>query len=144
MEASAESFSLPKQFDVVFAGDLIEHLSNPGLFLSCARKQLRPGGRLIITTPNAFNIFSIAEKFSKGEPTVNPDHTCYFNSKTLEQLLQKNGWKVERVDFIYTLGDLHRESWKKKVLNGIYWLFSKMTPRLVETLAVTATPTLAV
>lgn len=140
LHASAESFSMDKKFDVVFAGDLIEHLSNPGLFLACAKQQIVPNGRLILSTPNAFNLFNISEKFSKGEPTVNSDHTCYFNSKTLQQLLRKNGWHVERTDFIYSLGVLHSESWKKKVLNGIYWLFSLLTPRFVETLVVVAVP----
>ncbi|MBU6214869.1 methyltransferase domain-containing protein [Patescibacteria group bacterium] len=138
--ASAESFSLPKKFDVIFAGDLIEHLSNPGLFLESARRHLMPGGRLILSTPNAFNLFNIAEKFSKGEPTVNPDHTCYFNDKTLRQLLQKNGWRVRETGWIYSLGKLHRESWKKKALNGIYRLCSRFTPRFIETLVVVAEP----
>ncbi|MBI5405870.1 class I SAM-dependent methyltransferase [Candidatus Kaiserbacteria bacterium] len=140
LRASAESFSLNKRFDVIFAGDLIEHLSNPGLFLAHAKQHLAPGGRLILSTPNAFNLFNIAEKFSKGEPTVNADHTCYFNEKTLRQSLRKNGWRVERIDFVYSLGVLHRESWKKKILNGMYWLLSLFTPRFIETLAVVAVP----
>ncbi len=139
-QANAESFSIDKKFDVVFAGDLIEHLSNHGLFLDCAKRQLAPGGRLILTTPNAFNLFNIAEKFSKGEPTVNADHTCYFNDKTLRHLLKKNGWRIERVDVVYSLGKLHHESWKKKVLNGVYWLFSLFTSRFVETLVAVAVP----
>lgn len=140
VRASAEDFSIPETFDLIFAGDLIEHLSNPGKFLDSARRHIVPNGKLVLTTPNAFNLFNIAEKFSKGEPTVNPDHTCYFNDKTLSVLLRKNGWRTESIAYVYSLELSHKESWKKKVLNAIYWGVSKVTPSFVETLVVVAVP----
>lgn len=97
-EASAEDFSFPVKFDVIFAGDLIEHLSNPGLFLECCKKHLKQNGRLILTTPNTFNLFNIAEKLTKREPTINEDHTLYFNDKTLLRLLVKNGMSACEVN----------------------------------------------
>lgn len=136
--ANAESFSLGRTFDVIFAGDVIEHLSNPGQFLDAARGHLAPGGRLILTTPNTFNLFNLTEKLTKDEPTVNPDHTFYFNRKTLGVLLGKNGWKVDSVGYLYTLGALHEESWKKKLLNVIYGALAQFTPKFVETLVVVA------
>jgi SAM-dependent methyltransferase len=139
--ASAESFDLGGElFDLVFAGDLIEHLPNPGLFLGAAARHLAPGGRLVITTPNAFNLFNLFEKLSKREPTVNPDHTCYFNEKTLRQLFVKCGWSVDEVRFVYSLGVRHRESWKKKVQNLFYRLLAIFTDKFVETIVVVASP----
>ncbi|QQR82379.1 class I SAM-dependent methyltransferase [Candidatus Campbellbacteria bacterium] len=138
VKASAESFSIDKKFDVIFAGDLIEHLSNPGLFLNTSAKHIQPHGRLIITTPNCFNLFNITEKISKGEPTVNHDHTCYFNSKTLKQLLEKNGWEVVSVGYIYSLDVEYVESLKKKLLNMLYWILSTFTDVYMETLVVIA------
>ncbi len=137
-EGSAESFNLPISPDIIFAGDLIEHLSNPGLFLGSSSKHLKPNGKLIITTPNCFSLFNLAEKLTKTEPTVNKDHTCYFNLKTLTQLLNKNGWQVESVGYIYTLDVLYKESWKKKLLNLIYNLVSHITPKFLETIVVIA------
>ena len=139
-ESGAENFSFPVKFDLIIAGDLIEHLSNPGLFLDACRKQLTPGGRLLLTTPNTFNLFNMAEKLMKREPTVNSDHTFYFNSKTLRKLLEKNGFKTTEVSFLYTLGYDYQESWKKKVLNALYWFLAKFTDKFVETLVVVATP----
>ena len=136
---SAESFALPIQFDVIFAGDLIEHLPNPGLFLDRVRAHLKPGGRLILTTPNCFNLFSIAEKFSKGEPSVNRDHTCYFNERTLRQLLGKCGFVTIEHSFMWRLDVEYTESWKKKILNVFYLLIGTFTPRFLETLVVVAT-----
>jgi 2-polyprenyl-3-methyl-5-hydroxy-6-metoxy-1,4-benzoquinol methylase len=100
---SAEKFSLDNPVDIIFASDLIEHLSNPGLFLDASRRNIVNGGKLIITTPNTFSLFNIIEKFFKAEPTVNKDHTCYFNKKTITQLLQKNQWEVLDIDYIYSL-----------------------------------------
>jgi 2-polyprenyl-3-methyl-5-hydroxy-6-metoxy-1,4-benzoquinol methylase len=139
LKGSAEDFDFtPVSFDIIFAGDLIEHLSNPGLFLGAVRKNLKPAGRLIITTPNCFNLFNIVEKFSKGEPTVNHDHTCYFNDKTIKQLLVKNGFTNISFSYIYSLDLTHKESVKKKILNCLYWILSRATPRYLETLVVIA------
>lgn len=137
-ESSAENFAFPVTFNVIFAGDLIEHLSNPGLFLQCCKRHLKPDGKLILTTPNAFNLFNIAEKFTKREPTTNSDHTFYFNSKVLRTLLRKNGMDAAEVSFLYTLECPHRESFKKKALNALYWLLSTRTDKFVETLVVVA------
>lgn len=135
---SAESFDIGKNFDIIFAGDLIEHLSNPGLFLQSALRHSNKDTKLVITTPNCFNLFNLTEKISKQEPTVNSDHTSYFNSKTISQLMNKNDWQVISVDYIYTLDVEYKESWKKRFINVMYWIISKFTNKYLETLVVTA------
>ena len=137
-EASAEDFLISTTFDSIFAGDLIEHLSNPGLFLGNSKKHLKPDGRLIITTPNCFSLFNLTEKITKYEPTVNKDHTCYFNHKTISQLLGKNGLSVESAGYLYSLDVEFKESWKKKVLNILYKFISIFTPKYLETIVVVA------
>ena len=138
LRKSAEDFSLPERFSLVFAGDLIEHLSNPGLFLKRADEHLEPSGRIILTTPNAFNLFSLIEKVVKGEPTVNKDHTCYFNLRTLKQLLKKNGWKINEVHYLYSLELPFEESLWKKLQNALYKLLSLFTTSYLETFVVVA------
>jgi len=44
------------QYDIIGAADVLEHLSNVGLFLSGARAFMRPDDRLLITTPNAYSM----------------------------------------------------------------------------------------
>lgn len=137
-KVSAEDFSLNRKFEIIFAGDLIEHLSNPGMFLNSCKKHLEKNGKLIITTPNTFNLFNIAGKIMNTEPVVNYDHTCYYNSKTITQLLKKNGWGVESVSYLYSLGVKHKESIKKKILNLIYWTLSLFTVKYMETMVIVA------
>jgi len=133
---SAESFLLPVKFDLIFAADLIEHLSNPGLFLESCFKNLSDDGLLILTTPNCYNLFNIIEKFSKYEPTVNPDHTCYFSLKTLKVLLKKNNFGIKNNAYVYTLNSNYKESWKKKIINMIYYLLGFVTDKFMETIVV--------
>jgi SAM-dependent methyltransferase len=137
-KAPAESFSFSQKFDVIFLGDVIEHLVNPGLFLENARKHLAPGGRLVMTTPNTFNLYNIAGKLTRTEPVVNADHTCYFNTRTLQVLLEKCDFSVQKFGFMYTLDYTHVESLKKKVLNLAYYILSLFTPKFYETLVVVA------
>jgi len=137
-KASAENFDFGVQFDVIFAGDLIEHLSNPGLFLDSCARNLRKDGRLIITTPNCFNLYNVAEKFIKSEPEVNSDHTFYFNRTVLEKLLEKNGWQPESFAYLDDAEDKYTQSFKRRVLYFLYKLFSLFTPKFTETLVIVA------
>jgi 2-polyprenyl-3-methyl-5-hydroxy-6-metoxy-1,4-benzoquinol methylase len=137
-KAAAENFNFNRKFDIVFAGDLIEHLINPGLFLENAKQHTAENGRLIMTTPNTFNLFVLVGKLTRPEPVINSDHTFYFNRRTIQVLLEKCGWEVEFFGFMYTLDYTHKESLKKKFLNLIYRFLSFFTPKYYETLVVVA------
>ena len=52
-EGSAEAIPLPDaSVDVIVSFETIEHLTTPDLFVKECRRVLRPGGQLIISTPN--------------------------------------------------------------------------------------------
>ena len=91
--ANAETMDLGETFDVIVAGDLIEHLSNPGLFLERARLHLRRDGLLCIVTPNPWSMNAVAKAVLKIETRINPEHTCWFDPSTLKQLLQRYGFE---------------------------------------------------
>ena len=81
-------------FEVVIAGDIIEHLSNPGLMLQGIKPLMKPDGLLIVSTPNAFGVASWI-KFVRGRFREGAQHVLCFNSITLRQLLERNGFEVE-------------------------------------------------
>lgn len=94
--ANAETFNLKKKFDVIFAGELIEHLSNPGLFLQSSKRHLKEKGLLILTTPNTFytpRLLGCISKFN-DDPIVNKEHTNWFSPSTLKTLLTRERFKV--------------------------------------------------
>lgn len=133
---SAESFEIQMKFDVITALDLIEHLPNPGLFLDSCKRHLKPNGRLILTTPNAFNFFSIIEKMTHDEPRVNSDHTCYFNKTTLRQLAQKTNLYTEEIGYVESIDIDKQKNIKRIILRIAYKLLLKITPKFSETLIV--------
>lgn len=92
---NAESFYFPEPFDTIVAGELIEHLSNPGKFLQRCREHLKPGGRLILTTPYPFALFNILYSILKFPRTCsNTEHTCWFCPQTLMELARRHGFRV--------------------------------------------------
>lgn len=98
---SAESFELPAKFDTIVAGEVIEHLANPGLFLQRARWHLNDGGVIVLTTPNPFSIAYFLYAFLKFPRTCqNPEHTCWFCPRTMVELSGRNGLRISRFELI--------------------------------------------
>lgn len=82
--------------EVILCGEVLEHLSNPGWFLTRLRAQY-PGVPVLISVPNAFS--TIAQSWlKKGFENVNEDHVAWYSPKTLSVLLERAG---------YTTGDLY-------------------------------------
>lgn len=92
--ADATDMSLDVTADTVVAGELIEHVDNPGGLVASARDHLRPGGRLVITTPNPWAVVHLRRLFT-GKHHVNEEHVAWFGPIVLEQLLERYGFRVE-------------------------------------------------
>lgn len=100
--ADATNFDLGQNFDVVVAGELIEHLANPAGFLACAKRHLVPDGLLVLTTPNAQGLCYCLQNLILGHELENPDHVCFYTPRTLACLLRKCGF--EMVNAVYIAG----------------------------------------
>ncbi|MDQ4121813.1 MAG: class I SAM-dependent methyltransferase [Acidobacteriota bacterium] len=121
---SLQEVPLNKTFDVIIAGEMIEHLSNPGLFLRGIQRFMNPQTNLIITTINAYcgmRMFTYGLRGRGGahEP-VHPDHVAYYSFSTLKVLVERHDLKVKRFAF-YNTGEEHRKlaPWKQKLANDI-------------------------
>jgi len=109
-----------RKFDVCVAGELIEHLANPGLFLRSARNLLKEDGILLITTPNVFtlgNVLRILKYMFHIESKVNKEHRAWYCFATLRQLLESAGFKVE---YISSMRPEREPGWKILVKDKIY------------------------
>ena len=83
--------------DVVVNFQVIEHLWDQGQFVAECLRVLRPGGVLLMSTPNRIT-------FSPGRDTpINPFHTRELNAAELTELLTDAG---------FGRGDARRLSWR--------------------------------
>lgn len=86
-----------KKYDFVISQDVIEHAPDPKDFLEeLAKLVQRPGGKLIIGTPNATYIDPSNAVDQKGH-LHQPFHRHILSDKYLQELLQQNEFVVERV-----------------------------------------------
>lgn len=102
--ADATDFEMDERFEVVVAGDIIEHLADFEGFLESVKQHIEPSGIFIITTPNVYFFRRWLLTLLNGEAPVNPQHTCWFDAVTLKQLLNRYGFELESLD--YTSGEL--------------------------------------
>lgn len=115
---------LQRTFEVIVAGEMIEHLSNPGLFLKGIQRFMSSGTQLLITTINAycgmrFFYYGLRGKRGTAEP-VHPDHVAYFSYSTLMLLIERHGLLVEDLLF-YDMGIEHRphNKWYVNAANDV-------------------------
>lgn len=82
------------EFDWVVAGELIEHVDNPGGLLDATAQLCAPGGTLLISTPNARRLMDVVHA-ALGREILHPDHVALYSVRTLAVLLARHGWRVE-------------------------------------------------
>jgi 2-polyprenyl-3-methyl-5-hydroxy-6-metoxy-1,4-benzoquinol methylase len=82
-------------FDVIATFHVIEHVDSPRSFIHAAAERLRPGGLMVIETPN---IDSLPYKVLKGYwRQFIPEHYFFFDPKTMARLLSDFGLKTQRI-----------------------------------------------
>ncbi|MBI3306013.1 methyltransferase domain-containing protein, partial [Candidatus Nomurabacteria bacterium] len=76
-------------YDLIFAGEIIEHLIDPNKFLSEIKRILKPEGLFIGSTPNAFRYDKRIKLLMGKDPKTFSDltHLQYFSFDSLKQKL---------------------------------------------------------
>ncbi len=94
-------FDLHRKFDVVVAGELIEHVSDQKTFLLNVKKHLRDDGLFILTTPNATSLGIFLRRLFKlhGGISTAREHVLIHDDQTLGRVLDIHGFNV--VEFVY-------------------------------------------
>ena len=91
------TIDIGRTFDVIVAGEIIEHVENPGQMLRNLARHLRPGGDLILTTPNAhFALHMVESMFFDTRYRWQPQHVAWYDPFTLCNMVERCGLKVER------------------------------------------------
>ncbi len=122
-------------FDIVVAGEIIEHIFDTDLFLAEIRRVLKHGGKLLISTPNIaslgrrflllFGISPLVELSPNEHGSVG--HIRYFTFKTLKKILEKHEFKilVSRSDCV----NFSRNGKTKSSL--LAWMFPKFGASII-------------
>jgi SAM-dependent methyltransferase len=97
--ADAEDMHLDTRFNSIVAGELIEHLSNPGSFLQGCRRHLKPEGRVILSTPNPFSLMYYLMYLKNFKAAFNPEHALWFCPQTLTELARRCDFQVTKLAF---------------------------------------------
>jgi len=85
-------------FDVVVAGELLEHVRDPQRLLVEATRVLRPGGTFVGSIPNAFRVKNRLRFLLGRKPEDDPTHLHMFSPSDVERLL--SGFDEPRLHFI--------------------------------------------
>ena len=117
-------------FDVITLFDVFDHFLDPAENLRRCRGMLKPGGLIVIKVHNISCLF--AKLAGPGfYAIVPPVHLFYFNRKSLQQILEKNGFTFLKHEFIGHLMRLAtvffrlcKEN-KASVLYRLYEFFSR-------------------
>ena len=96
-----ETYNFNDDYDVIVAGDVIEHVENQGRFLRNVHRHLRADGHFIVTTPNA--------KWLTVFFKPNPTHALWHDRHTLAYVLEQNGFRV--IEFGHYFGNKPRYRW---------------------------------
>ncbi len=75
-------------YDLIWCSEVIEHLANPAFTASEFRRVLKPGGKMVLTTPNSY--FWLMRPFHwiglTPRKLQRKDHTQFFDEKQIRRL----------------------------------------------------------
>jgi 2-polyprenyl-3-methyl-5-hydroxy-6-metoxy-1,4-benzoquinol methylase len=124
-----------EQFDAVVAFDIIEHTQNPLKFLDEIRQILRPGGWLMLATPDTdhFLRYLMKDRWPMLQPM---QHTYLFSKAAMRYALEKAGYEnigVRKADksltLDYLIDQIHVHN---PVISRAYQVASKLLPGKVR------------
>lgn len=107
---------LGERFDVVFIGDVMEHVDNPSALLKFAGRHLAPGGRILAATPNPFSRKFVRQFFRQGVVVVNLDHMAWFTPTMAIEIARRIGLDMTAYRLVKPIGGfdlaLKRLAWR--------------------------------
>jgi 2-polyprenyl-3-methyl-5-hydroxy-6-metoxy-1,4-benzoquinol methylase len=100
------SSQFEKKYSVVTAIELAEHIENPRHLLRQIKKLLKPGGTVLLSTPNASSLYSRARFFLTGTMASFTDlsyktigHITPITAWQMEKMIEESGFEVLEFQF---------------------------------------------
>jgi 2-polyprenyl-3-methyl-5-hydroxy-6-metoxy-1,4-benzoquinol methylase len=98
----------PRQFDVVLCSEVIEHVDDTGKFIQALANITKPGGILLISTPQPLSFMEVTAKIALSrpfiwlaqaiyrEPVLPTGHISLISDSYLLEQLKKNGFIITK------------------------------------------------
>ena len=133
LNVETEPINISEKYDIVFMGDIIEHLARPVPVLKNLKKTLNKNGKLIYSIPNichmSVRLMMLAGNIEYGKSgLLDETHLHFYNSKEVRRIFSEAYYKIDIFD--YTVNDLPYEIIKRQ-LND---LGLNITPKFKETI----------
>lgn len=87
-----------ESFDVVTAGEVLEHIRDPWELVRDCRRVLRPGGTFVGSVPNGFRLKNRLWFATGQHPEPDPTHLHLFAPRDVETLLE--GFEEPAIHFV--------------------------------------------
>ena len=91
IQGNAEEFCLDHEFDIVVSLQVVEHLYNPEAMIGKIFDHLKPGGFLVVTTPNLSGLG--ASLMGKGWHGYRDDHVSLKGHDEWLSLIERHGFQ---------------------------------------------------
>ncbi len=120
-------------FDVVFAGEVLEHSIDDRRFLHQLYRVLRPNGLLIITVPNLLSLQSrFFILFGHMPPNAYKEsHYKYYNYQLLVNKIREARFTIQKVDSSYLLISIYFNKYLGKLGEWLGTIFPRWGENLI-------------
>jgi len=128
-------------FDAIFAGDIIEHLFDTDAFLQECSRVLKPGGAIVITTPNLCSLNNLVfilrqrQLYFVDFDRQGYTHLRYYCFSSLREQMERHGFRVEK----HTGGALYLPFWtRSRAISQLSEALAKIFPCFAKHMIVKA------
>jgi len=80
-------------WDLIVAGELVEHLGSPGGLFEAASALLAEDGTFVLTSPNPYAPWRVYQNL-RGRPYENADHALLLSSWGITELAERSGLRL--------------------------------------------------
>ena len=126
-----EKTPFPKNsFDIILAGEIIEHTINDSKFLENIYDILKPNGTAIITTPNLISLKNRLLMLIGKDPrfAIAPYHYKVYTPNLIKELFKKSKFKSFKISGNYIIYSKNRE----RFLGSLFESLAEKIPSLAE------------
>lgn len=131
-DAGDSNLDLGRKFEVIFAGEVMEHIENQGIFLNNVKKHLHEDGVFIVSTPNSHDIAYHLNRFLlriKDDYAIckNIGHVVVHSYGTLKHLLERYGFNIVESHYINSIC----LTWRRSLLKSITYFFNDFAESII-------------